>query len=646
MNRSCRVARANDDEGAVLVIALVFLIAMGLLISGLLDYSLTSFSTSNALQDQRGQVYAAEGALYSAVQSVRGTANLGAENQSCPDIPTAVSINGYPTRVHCSPQAGSGSTATNRPQFALLALPASGSTVEGVSDAPTNGSGGGTSDVYVGSKIASNGFIDEAGNGASGKFYINGSAVARGACMGQVVSTPACTTTSTNFTDPGYTLPSGGAPGTPAAAQCLTNAVEFFPGTYSSAPTAPGGCNKPWWFSPGNYYFDFTSAGSHAWDLTGRTVVGGTANPKNFSPTSGSAAPTMPGSCKTEVDLPPNQGVEWVFGGDTTLTTGTGSLELCANPATSTQQIAIFGVGGSGAPGASSITATSNPTVAVGPLFSNTGNALAIDGATANDTITKKTSSVLTTSSFSAISLPAGAAVQSATLTIAHMEDASTNFASLSALVTSGTYSQSMTSSCATNQLCLSNGSIRTDTLDVTSAFTAHPTTFATALSVAFTGNASNGHDGIESFDGAQLSVTYVPVGGYRAQSGCVTIALPAVGGCDFLSNASGGQMYIQGTVYAPLARVDVVTATADTVQLNRGVVARDIIAEIHPGNGSSHAFSLGDADRLVLMTVDVQVNGTWVPRLRSLVAIIDGASSGSFTPGVSVNYLSWEDLR
>ena len=101
--------------------------------------------------------------------------------------------------------------------------------------------------------------------------------------------------------------------------------------------------------------------------------------------------------------------------------------------------------------------------------------------------------------------------------------------------------------------------------------------------------------------------------------------------------------MFVQGTVYTPLTRVDITTGTADTVQFNRGIIARDIVAEIKPGNGSSHSFGLGEADRLVLLTVDVQINGTWTPRLQSLVSIKDSDFS---TPGLKVTYLSWNDLR
>ena len=54
-------------------------------------------------------------------------------------------------------------------------------------------------------------------------------------------------------------------------------------------------------------------------------------------------------------------------------------------------------------------------------------------------------------------------------------------------------------------------------------------------------------------------------------------------------------------------------------------------------------SFGFGEADRSVLVTAEVNVNGTWVPRARSLVVMQDSDFS---TPGIKVTYVSWEDLR
>jgi hypothetical protein len=637
--------RRSDDDGSVLVLTLFFLITVGFIVTGLLNFSLTSLSTSAALLDQRKQVYAAEGGLYSAVQSIRGTANLGAENAACPTVTTVSAINGFATRVACLPQPGSGVSAVNRPQYALLALPASGSLTEGVSDSPTNGAGGGNAKVYIGASVASNGIVERVANSNSGAFVIDGTAVARGACLGgnieNVAGASNCTTTATDFVDPGvanptgYALAGGFPASTDPAATCLTNAAKFVPGWYTSAPTAPGACStKPYWFSPGLYYFDFTGAGSHLWTI-GNTVVGGTPDTANYDPTAGSAAPAMPGSCKTESDVPPYAGVQFVLGADTTIAVGAaGAVELCPTPSATNQQIVVYGYGAMGQTSTGVTTSTRNPASATGPAstYAPAASTQAIDGTTASHTWTTVSTraATLTASAFAA--LPSGASIEKVVLRIKHSEASTTAVATLAATVTGVTGTLAPTKGTALHE----------DAFDVTASLQQSGTALS-AISVAFTATAATAQATSATVDGIALDVTYAPTGGFRRQTGCALTPVTAASQCDTLSTTSGSELHLQGTVYAPLGRVDVVTATGDPVQLNRGVIARDIVAEIHPGNGASHAFGLGRPDRLVLLTVSVQVGAAWVPRLESLVSLDDNVVG---TPGSAFRIVSWRALR
>src|SRR5581483_8231474 len=348
------MSRRFDDQGQVLGLALAFLTFVAIILAVTLSASGANLDATNQLATQRNQQYAADGAIQAAVNNIRGNPALGADNgQNCDYTTPAAFANSLQVQVSCTPFPGSGTgtASQNRPPYSFLALPTAGSTLEGFFQIPTNGNGGGTSDVNVFGPVASNGIVNETGNG-SGQLLIAGNVTAH-SCNGDVnvtnttVYTKVCNSSAT-IADPGvanptaYALMSPSAPAMAQAPACLSGAAEFFPGTYNAFPAAPGGCStKPMWFQPGAYYFDFTGAGSHAWDLSGKTIVGGT--PKNWDPTSAST-PAPPigstGSCRSEHDFPPNAGVQWVFGGDSRISVGSGLLELCAQPSTTQQQLA------------------------------------------------------------------------------------------------------------------------------------------------------------------------------------------------------------------------------------------------------------------------------------------------------------------
>ena len=646
----------------MLLIALGFLLLFALFIPALLGSTGTNLSVSGTLSVQRNELFAAEAGLRTRVEAIRQSRTTAVYGQSCG--PTAVgTFNGEQVRVQCAPQPSSGDTALTRPPYALLALPSLGSSLEGITDQPTVGGGGGTSDVYVGGDIASNGKIEHVANGAVSHFYVSGTA--RGhSCVGGNIDDPAtngnvCSVVATNFPDPGASssgyAKTGGFPAAlDPAATCLANATRFAPGYYTHMPSAPGGCaSKPWWFGPGLYYFDFVT-GAHVLDLTARTVVAGTPNLANFNPTSGSAAPVMPGSCKVDGDIfsTPANGVEWVFGADTVLTVGSsGKVELCPTTSTTAQEISIRGYGAAGEAAPAPTTTTEHPTANVqtpntayvsGP--SDTGpSAYAIDGITANSAVGSNSTSMITLKTIQDI--PAGASVATMVLKIKHQETYTGTGAApaISAVVHYGATSATVGVGCGSNQLCRSSTS-RLDSFDITAPYLASGSTIP-AVSVDFGVDSPRNTTTNEALDGVELDVTYVSSGAFRLQSGCAILPVGTAGQCDTVSNDPGALLYVQGTVYAPLGRVDITTASGDPVQLNRGVIARDIRGAIHPGNGSANPFGIGRPKRLALLTAEVSTDGVhWTPRLESLVRFDDNIATGT-TRG-RVTYISWHVLR
>ncbi len=652
-----RWRNAADDEGAILILALAFLLLFALFIPVLLGSTRTNLSVSATLSAQRNEVYAAEAGLRARVETLRASTTSAVYGQSCGPI-TQGTFDGEQVRVQCTPQPSSGTTALTRPPYALLALPSVGSTTEGIVDQPTTGVGGGGSDIYVGGDIASNGFIQHVGNGSGSDFYVAGTAKGHSCVQPTHILTtaagnaPICTVVATTFTDPGtgnsaYDATGGFPAVTDPAPLCLSNAVEFLPGNYTAMPT-PGLCGntKTWWFSPGLYYFDFLT-GAHVLNLNGRTVVGGSTNPLNYNPTAAAVtAPTMPGSCKVDGDTPTNTGVEWLFGSDTVLSVGTANVELCPTVSSTNQEIAIRGYGAGGATGSAATTTTEKPTTnsqTPGNAYTNGTNAYAIDGANAASTRASKNSNDITVTTFA--NVPAYAAITKVLLRIKHQETYSGGTPTLSASVTyTGGGSTTVPVGCAANQLCLSTTS-REDTLDLTSDYITSVGSTIPTVAVKFTfDNPSNGITTTEALDGIVLDVSYVTTGGFRRQSGCAVLSV-ANGGCDtVLSDSATAVLYVQGTVYTPLGRVDI-TANNDKISFNRGVIARDIVGAIHPGNGSANLFGIGRPQRSALLTAEVSTDGvTWTPRLESLVRLDDNI--GSATGRGHATYLSWRVIR
>jgi hypothetical protein len=439
--------RRRGEDGAALPIALGVLIICAVVTAIIVQYTGAGTAASVQLAKERNNIYAADGAIDTAIEwvqsdslfqraSVDGSdANCALQNGNGNTFYTASDINGATVNVTCvsTPGPAGAGAQTMAPGFSILTL----APFQGL--APTSGCNN-TRDELGLVQVQSDKLLQVHGN-----VYINSDAdsdIWSGGCPqtstakhiqvlgGEVLQResehdvdnypllhnhvldhdaqgnltnnnvglpdPLSAADAAKLQDPGLgpnasqwapNINAGNIPAPAAVPACpALNAhgfrvVPFSPGTYSDAAAMSalmsGGCtNAVFWFRPGNYYFNFTNAGSHEWtiDDTSTRVIGG--------------QPT---------------GVT-----------------------TNGQQF----------PGTWKPTATSNVSV-----FTNPNNALNIDTATTNATFTSG-SAALTTTTFVPPAgqglIPADATINSVVLHVRHQESSATLLNTPTVTVTPG----------------------------------------------------------------------------------------------------------------------------------------------------------------------------------------------------------------
>ena len=118
----------GDEGGSVLLVSLVMVFVIALLATAVLGYTGTSLKTTNSVTDDRKSLYAADGALDTAIQQIAADPNLGYTNTACPQLDTGA-LNGQDAVVACTPQhekvatgAGNGDNQSDAPANAVLTL--------------------------------------------------------------------------------------------------------------------------------------------------------------------------------------------------------------------------------------------------------------------------------------------------------------------------------------------------------------------------------------------------------------------------------------------------------------------------------------------------------------------------------------------
>jgi hypothetical protein len=700
----------RDQEGSALMLALVFLSLFGIAIAALLSLADTSFLATFAVRTQGKTVYAADGAIEGAINALR-YGSQGAYGGQCD--PFMVPVNGELVTVTCEPQVGSASplgtnNSNNKPSKAILTLGTHAS--EGFDQASN-------SPLRVKGDVFSHSFIKN--QAAKAVMEIEGDISAYGDCTGTITSTVPplhCANTggnqqTSNSTDPNYAH-NGGALPFPAMPTCGSSwLIEFEPGRYTDAASLRhmfdvndashiAACSgKVFRFKPGNYYFDFEDAdGNHEWFIqdANANIVGGT--PKGWDPAA-VTRPTIPfpGGCKTPGDPAPNDGIKFIFGNDSRIHIQAGTVELCAQPSTSAQQIAIYGVKTTtGSPPSPAPSPSASPSPSPSPLpsptcpspgsvitleptgisasqgtWTNIDQGKIIDGSTADSSLPAQTGggsrSTVTLTGFNQATVPAGCDV-TARLVLTHREG-NTDMHSVTTVVTgvgaSSTKSDSSWAQCsAATEICLQT-SLAQNTVVLSELN--QPSHFSN-VSMTWEARASNNRASSEYLDGVRLELTLSeppaptpspspsPTGPppgtsdyYRAQAGCILVEPYGVAGSCAVVQTDGAQtkMVLNGTVYAPFGAIDIHMTNVSSQVLGRGVVTRHLRMSVTPASsftGPSIVVpddSPGAAVDNRRVTLKAYIGG--VLRLRAVVVFED---AGGSNPGQGVIVESWSVLR
>jgi hypothetical protein len=384
---------APDDDGAALIMALVFVTAIGLVVGALLSYGAANVRASTAMRERAQADYDVDGALQTAVNTIRTSGYNNAPGQQCFDGSGTFTYSGD-VAVACMPKPDTGAAGgqtrvdeRNKPTHALLTVgedtwfrPDSSFGEPGIGQV-------GDHTLEIHGNVHTN----------SGIALFDICTIFGNACARMQQTDPDATVSATNYCgvplfmstilsaggldcrapvipDPGQagqpradayaqpSVPAGAtvftAENTPKCNSGTGSTVSLVPGVYTDSKPLNDLTNctqKIILFTPGVYFFDFrngergqpAAGGTDAkvWKVNNpnATIVGGT--PRGWSPNAGSKpAVTMPGSCVSpRTSATPGTGVEFVFGGDSRLEVRAGSVELCGQWHRDRPPIVVYG---------------------------------------------------------------------------------------------------------------------------------------------------------------------------------------------------------------------------------------------------------------------------------------------------------------
>ncbi|MFN2606539.1 MAG: hypothetical protein ABR511_01390 [Acidimicrobiales bacterium] len=336
------------------MIALAFLAVFSLFLATLLNFAQTGLKVGATVEGQRKVLYSADGAIQTEIRALQPSNGDCASPQSV----SSVTLNGQAVSISCTQGltgTGGSNTSLNTPGKAILTLSTNAGET-GINQSSNN-------NIKVHGGVFSNSNI--AVQPSSSITVENGDVKARSGCTGGPISvvTPGfgkdCAFNGTDPTgsDPNYPPATSTLPPVQTVPACSSavKTIKLLPGTYSDSTAlnnlSGGACKGDLiWFSPGVYYFEFSTA-APIWTVSGGQGSGGSVQfvggtPKGWTYTNPAARPavTMPGSCATATDPAPNDGVQFIFGGISQMAFSHGNMELCAQPSLTQQQIAIYGL--------------------------------------------------------------------------------------------------------------------------------------------------------------------------------------------------------------------------------------------------------------------------------------------------------------
>jgi hypothetical protein len=388
------------DEGASLILALIFITTVSLIVGGLLSYSSVGLNSAKVTETAGGSTTDVGSALQTATNDVRNSTYfnspaspdtcLGANNRTT-YTPTP---GGPPITVTCAPDSTSGGAAglvpvrdSNKPGQAVLTL-ATGSEVglEKTGNRPLKIKGkvySTTTIAATGSTACSNTWPPPSSSTNCNGVFVQGpdsdpsnvTVTAESSCTGTIVTpgSKRCPYSppvgADERKDPAdinatfaaaYAMPI--ADMTPQTLPtCTASPVTFSPGYYDDAVGlsqlmgGAGSCGgKTFWFQPGIYYFDFHNSqmptsgspvvpnGPDVWTFndSAGVLVGGLRQ----GWTTSASNLNMPGSCVSPLtSVAANIGVQFVFGGDSQLNMSKGSMEICGTWAPFHPSLVLYG---------------------------------------------------------------------------------------------------------------------------------------------------------------------------------------------------------------------------------------------------------------------------------------------------------------
>ncbi len=680
--------RTGSDDGVSLILALVFVLVVGLLIAAMLPYTGSGLKTAATVRDVRNVQNAVDGAVDQAINAIRGSSSDGLPGRPCPtyiapDYPNPAPGTGVTkVKVECTGTGDGSPAADNQPPFALQTL-AGGIAVRG------------NAALQVAGPVFSHGPISV--DGPRQTINVDGDVYATGNCdPGSVVATGTvhCANTTQVFRtppdptgadpfvppsplavpDPLTAVPAPADPPGTCAAGNPSSVVTFSPGYYSQLPQpdpalCPGNRHSVWWFRPGTYYFDFPDGrfsgfqypygnGDSGWDgpaAQNVTIIGGT--PNGWDPATASSADVVAAYFTSDVDHPRTacdpsapDGVTFVFGGPTHLAVGAGGtsparVELCPAPA-GTQQVSLFGLRSGTARSApsrdaapTSVTAPAAPS-ATSPTdrFTPAPDARDIDGRYAVADLTAAPTgqdSASVTLEGVTSGVPDGSTLLAARLRVRYYESSTLGATVAGKVQPSLTY---RSDGLAPTTVTLPK-SVDTPTDDVI------PLTLSAApkwralrdalknLRLTFTADGTQLRPATGSAQPAETASAHLD--GVRLEVTYVAPALepttcPAgVARCTLLQNTVEGSVFLHGTVYTPRSDLELAVRGYRTSVFERGVISAGLV--VHVSASTTQAlppFQLPNKDtsRVVLFTASaLEPDGvTWKPRLYARVKYVD----------------------
>jgi hypothetical protein len=259
----------RDEQGATLVIVLIFITVFGLILAGLLTQGDASLQYTNAVSAHEAKVYAADAGVSAVMQQLRQSNQLcPAPGMAGPPIPN-LTVNGRTVSVTCTTTSGSTNGAagyavitTSTGPNSLLLDPAVQKNITGP--------------VYINGQISwgpglqvTNGDLYQSASGTT--CTVGGPKPT----SGQLAFSPQppydyyCTTIP--LPNPPHNPPAVIPSVAPANPPLRSDGCQvWYPGLYTSPPALAPGDN---YFASGVYYFNFTGGGS--WDIKQSTVYGG-----------------------------------------------------------------------------------------------------------------------------------------------------------------------------------------------------------------------------------------------------------------------------------------------------------------------------------------------------------------------------------